>query len=1224
MYGRDHQGRTLRHVYAASPTTGVLCVWVLDTATADNSESGGVECNASVRLKLKEGEVLTALTPMSESGGDAWLLVSTSLGRLWKIYKTSRPLTLHAKLVKRRMIAENTNGLDEEEGEETGIVRGLYNYFTTPSKKTNLNDEDMAAMDEGDHNNDTLEEEDIVALVPIPSMQEAEVSLDVAGKSPGRSPVRGPAGRSPPPRKQQKISSVQTSSFSSSSSARVISLSSSLVVKEWKVSLFAGSQSNSDETAISSNSINAKKEGCISHTQLFPRHNDGTLDLSRLLASVKSNDTIQDSLEGYSDIDILGSPSLAKDGKSLLVVLRIENGNAESTRVYMVRIGLDSTPYIVDAAWLDRYSGQSLTQAGGSLECVGLVVADEDVEDETSVGNVVGCVAYVGFGPRGISGSGVSGGGQPSVTISAVHFSSVDTSADSGHSPPRVKDLDLYSNIVPCAIQNSMSYDPLTGGCVLLATSGLLCGAHVRFPPSPSLGANNNMREEQGITGSSSLDTFSLSQLAQDENVLTIKSHLQSAFRQYLHQLKEKSGNTRAVVPPSVGTCSSHVLAAAVVLASKDFVTCSKSSGGITSPFSPPRAGGSSSSPVTVLRDKLQLHTDFVTFLLHAGAYRRVSTAGRILLRDHGEMITAARSLLIECQGYFSKAEASAAGDDNRQGELTQLRQLVTSALEGTSNNVLALPLSWAGLQQHLPNDSSLPLGRDLLLLTSSSICQGIGAALRYRQNESSPLYDIPNYDASSLSSPSSSSYHNSPSPWTSSAEMLEVLFSQLRSIQQFGESILSYSLDYEMDKANLRRYVEDISASALSGHCDVVLHSDPNNNDDALKSYEDAKLLAVPLLRQYANSENDDDLIALQTSLAHSFFEGIVQICHDHRQSWRFQGPYSNEDADERYDLRTMIANTSSDSPYAHLHRSRDYRTGLSFCGYVLRWYADRGLHPEVFELGKNCPHDLTRYVRNDDRLSNLAWLQHLRVGGHEQATVGLLSLTTPILFGGDKQVGGGTADKMGLWEKDQMMSLAKLSNKLASAKSTNPTAVDGNHRNTLIENSLTLISAQRILQEDTELGDEIALKEDDLLRLAVEKIQSSRDVDEIKRYGICGLAIASAKAPGQKEAMANAASSIWHAVIKADIHTWQSVANENGMAVGGGISEEELIQRVEGTAFVGVMYDFVTTSGGNIMQNVGFHSELVQNQVLHALLGSEDLAKVLTLSAEIVVDAN
>ena len=142
------------------------------------------------------------------------------------------------------------------------------------------------------------------------------------------------------------------------------------------------------------------------------------------------------------------------------------------------------------------------------------------------------------------------------------------------------------------------------------------------------------------------------------------------------------------------------------------------------------------------------------------------------------------------------------------------------------------------------------------------------------------------------------------------------------------------------------------------------------------------------------------------------------------------------------------------------------------------------------VFELGKNCPHDLTRYVRNDDRLSDLAWIQHLQDGGHEQATAGLLGLTSPVLFG-DKQ-----EDAIGLWEKDQMMSLAKLSSKLADATSVNSTA-DGD-RNALIDNSLTLISAQRILQEDTESGNEIALNEDDILRLACEKIACAPPLPE------------------------------------------------------------------------------------------------------------------------------
>ncbi|KAL7529749.1 hypothetical protein ACHAXR_003137, partial [Thalassiosira sp. AJA248-18] len=697
------------------------------------------------------------------------------------------------------------------------------------------------------------------------------------------------------------------------------------------------------------------------------------------------------SLVGYRNIDIVAPPSLAKDGRSLLVVIRIERvGDSESTRVYVLRIGLvhkdgahqippggqhhRSSLTILDIAWLDRYSGQSLSASGGTLECAGLVTAEAD-EQHNAAGVVGGVIAYVGFGPGTTNGRR----GDPfPVTISAVHFPSSNLASRREHPSvdalPRVKDLDLFSNIVPSIIKNSMSYDSLTGGCVFLATSGLLCGSFVRFPSiaPESDGANVSVEGDKIASWSDE------SLLSKDETVLTIKSHLQSAFRQYLSKMKEGGSNpARSVIPPSIGTCTSQVLSAAVVLASKDYACASPVSG---SSFASPKA----KSPVTILRDKLQSHKDFVTFLLHAGAYRKVSIAGRIRLRDHGEMITAARALLIECQGYFH-AEAAAAGDDARRSELAQARQIVMNALEGISSNMFSLPNSWATLQQLYDNDWSL--GKDLLPLTSSSICQGIGQALRYRNDESGALYDIPSHDSLSPCS------HGL--PWTSSLEMLEVLFTQLKAIQQKGESILSNSLDFEMEQTNLRQYVEDISASALSGHRDIVLREP--DNQEAMKSYEETKLLSIPLLRQYAN-DYGDDLVALQTSLAHSFFEGIVQICHDHQKSWRFQGPFSDKEPDGRYDLRPMMSNASPDSPYAHLHQSRDFRTGLPFCGYVLRWYADRGLYPEVFELGKNCPHDLTRYVRNDDRLSDLAWIQQLRDGGHAQATVGLLSLNTPL----------------------------------------------------------------------------------------------------------------------------------------------------------------------------------------------------------------------------------
>mmetsp|Transcript_20644 Transcript_20644/g.43398 ORF Transcript_20644/g.43398 Transcript_20644/m.43398 type:complete len:1312 (+) Transcript_20644:68-4003(+) len=1169
--GRDRSRTSLRYAYAASPTTGVLCVWVLDANHMPRSpRSGGAsdaECDASVRLKLKPGEVLTELAPVtgassSEGGGTAWLLAATSAGRVWKIYKTSRPLTLHAKLVRGKFLEKNVGSSEAEEGEqETGIVRGLYNYFTTPSKPSRRTGEETHPADVpgGAEASGTSEEDRdrIVALVTLPPLHE-----DRGSESIHRSPVRGQ-----PPRKQQRIASA-----SDAHSTRAVSLSASLVVKEWKVSLLSGAEGDDARNA------HAKREGYVSKRELFPRHDDGTLNLECLRSNYNHDAMMEgDELMGYRHAGLMAVPSVAPDGRSILVVVRIARDDAESTRVYVVRIGAGPSPQILDAAWLDRYAGPSLASAGGTIDCVGLIAAEEG---EGGDGTTGGVVAYVGFGPRG------DAAGHGGVTVSAVHFHSA--------SAPRVKDLDLYSNIVPSIVQHSLSYDSLTGGCIFLATSGLLGGATVRFPPVDSA-ADMSMGDE----GQVSADVTDES-LLHDEAVRTIQSHLQSAFRQYRTKLNDGGGHNpaRSVIPPSIGTCSSRVLSAAVVLASNDFVSSSAGGGSAgtipSSPFSPRKA----TSPVTVLRDKLAMHKDFVNFLVHAGAYRRVSTAGKIRLRDHGEMITAARALLVECQSYFTSADAAAraALDDARQNELAEARQMVMASLEGLSNDAMTLPHSWGRLQQLLsenPTSDYSQIEKDLVLLTSSSICHGIGQALRYRQNESDSLYDIPSYDTSS-------------SPWTSSQEMLEVLFLQLQTIQQTGESILSTSVVFETDSANLRQYVEDISASALSGYRDVVQRNP--DDEEAMKAYEETKLISVPLLRQYAN-ENGDDLGALQASLAHSFFEGIVQICHDHRKSWRFQGPFSDQEADERYDIRPMLSNTSSGSPYVHLHKTRDYRTGLPFCGYVLRWYADRGFYAEVFELGKKCPNDLTRYVRNDDRLSELAWIQDLRVGGHDQATVGLLSLNSPLLFG-DKQEGS-----MGLWEKDQMMSLAKLSNKLASAKTANPAF--GGQRNALIENSLTLISAQRILQEGTEVGDEVALKVDDLLRLACEKINTAHDIDEMKRFGICGLAIASAKQPSDQS---DAASTIWHTLINADIQTWKRIADENSMAVGG-ISEEELVHRVDGTAFFSAMYDFITTSPpGEKMQNVGFLNDQVRNQVLH-LLRSDELAEVLTVSAEIIV---
>ena len=115
-----------------------------------------------------------------------------------------------------------------------------------------------------------------------------------------------------------------------------------------------------------------------------------------------------------------------------------KENNVEGTRAYMVRIRLrdgSKPPRIIDAAWLDRYSGRSLSGGGGTLECIGLAAGEG--------GDAGGAVAYATFGPAG------GRGGQ--VTLSAVGLAPAD-SAGWPSRPSRVKDLDLDSNIVPSAV----------------------------------------------------------------------------------------------------------------------------------------------------------------------------------------------------------------------------------------------------------------------------------------------------------------------------------------------------------------------------------------------------------------------------------------------------------------------------------------------------------------------------------------------------------------------------------------------------------------------------------------------------------------------------------------------------------------------------------------------------------------------------------------------------
>ena len=583
-------------------------------------------------------------------------------------------------------------------------------------------------------------------------------------------------GRSPPRHKVAKLSPC----------CRAVTFTPSLSMLEWKVSL----ASDDDH------------EGVVAKKKLFEQHYDGTLNLEAL----------DHGLVAYTRVELMAKPVYKRD--SIVAVLRISSNEVSMTRAYVVRIGLGRDDYlsIIDSVWLDRYAGQSISPGG--LDCYGVIGGDTDH----------GCLVYVGFGRQ----YGVTG--EDSVTISAINFGAAETDE-----APRIKDLDLLHHVIPSLMHGCMTYDSTTGGCMFLASSGLIGGASVRFPriALPVSIADEGM----GDVGS--------------ENILAIKMHLISAFRQFVSKLRDGKGNTnhaaiaRSVVPPSVNSCSPSVLTAAVVMSSQDFLTNSGGMGGFLSPaFKSP-------SPIVSLQEKLQLHTDFVNFLLYAGAWRKVLTDGRISLRDHGEMLDATKTCFITCQKMVENL-ADSATDNARREEIKSIRHVIKSALQGVADNVIDLPSRWARLQQTSMNDND-----DMFRITSIVLCNGIGGALQYRQ-ETSPLYDIPIYDIpTQLSS----------APWTSSIAVLEVLQYQLKKIDQTWRSFLDNATNFDDDKAILRSSVEDMSAALLGGYRDIVNRSDDNN---ACQMYESAKQLCIPLLRQFAN-----DLVGLDNSLKHEYFEG-------------------------------------------------------------------------------------------------------------------------------------------------------------------------------------------------------------------------------------------------------------------------------------------------------------------------------------------------------------
>lgn len=189
-------------------------------------------------------------------------------------------------------------------------------------------------------------------------------------------------------------------------------------------------------------------------------------------------------------------------------------------------------------------------------------------------------------------------------------------------------------------------------------------------------------------------------------------------------------------------------------------------------------------------------------------------------------------------------------------------------------------------------------------------------------------------------------------------------------------------------------------------------------------------------------------------------------------------RGPFSDKQPDETYDIRLMLRH-SPDSMH-NLKDCVDFTTKKNFRSYVLQWYADKGMKSKVFELGKECPDELNQIVQSNRSFSELSWINGVRSCSFQSARDNLLNNAATDL-----------------WEKETSLSLAKLSNNLATKSGS------GNDRGEEINNGLTLVNVQRMLQEgDSDSGKEV-MSADELISLATRKIQSGVDLEDVNNFG-------------------------------------------------------------------------------------------------------------------------
>ena len=849
-----------------------------------------------------------------------------------------------------------------------------------------------------------------------------------------------------------------------------------------------------------------------------------------------------------ADLDI------GTDSASIVVCVKAsvasESGIVTS-RFYLAHLPIDvQTGQIQSGSsiWLSRYANHAITSTPNPLLCAGVVTAIEDMNGESST------VAYCTFHQKR--------GGHLPVTVSAVRFAS---------SGSAIVDIDMPPDISPHVVAGALQHDSATDGCNMICTTGCVTNVRAIFPSI--LTAVSSSSRSLNLVDKGMVDVlvghiYSAFETHRRKNELKFQLPLSPRLDRGTGSSPYAKRADSFLLPPAISNADGETLSLAVVAVSAQLVD-------------EPISQSDSIGELRFIEDKVGMHQSYIKYLIHVGVYKRVNISGRLALRDHGEMAYAIGGLLtrwntiLEIEARAQPLhEALNVDEENHKEEMLLFGNLV----KGLATKVTKFPENFLLFQQELVlSENEVPTSNWVVFALLTVHCEAIQIAMTYRSNQSVKLYDISDLEEVSM-------YHeNGLKPWTSSTRGLATFEHSLRYLQLAATAEEERSQVFQQMQENIGEFVKCLASIWLDGY--KALSPSMRNEGE----YDSAKSLSYVLLTAFCppEEENDED-IAFSLSLAHAYFFGVVELCHQHANLGRY---------DPKYDLVSLVS-----EPVDSLDQSVDHETGLSFQQYVLRWHTDRNMFGTVLQLGKYCQDVLSKYMEEDERLADVRWIQNVRSGHFTKASTGLIGLSSDgITALGEKP---GHPSLVG---RQLVMSLAKLG-ALASTDNSLPSK----RVQTIAQENLDLCEAQEILADMVDSCDisKRTMDANELMSLAMDVAQSADDNEVKFRACLAGLSIAKAmSSDGSKNNTSRQShiAKVWAVSINADAQTWSELFDQWDL-----LSDDDKESRLRDTVFYNVATKYYSDPSVQKRDEVGFTR--VQNEVVRLLAMKDGFSDLLT----------